>query len=51
MNGKVLISMPVSCDAGKCKQTLNISELENGVYFVKLTSENHKTEVKKLLKH
>lgn len=51
VNGKVLISMPVSCDAGKCKQNLNVSELESGVYFVKLSSDKHKTEVKKLLKY
>ena len=50
LNGKVLISLPITCDIGKCKQTLTISELESGVYFVKLYSKGNKLEVKKLLK-
>ncbi len=51
LTGKVLISLPLNCEAGKCLQNLDVSELESGVYFVKLSSEKNTAIVNKLLKY
>ena len=50
VNGRVLISTPIHCTTGKCNQSLNIGELESGLYFVKLYSEKNRLAVKKLVK-
>lgn len=51
LNGRVLAATKVGCVSGHCTQELNVAELENGVYFVTLYSENRKLEVKPFFKH